>query len=438
MEKKKAIAKIALISLFAVLMMVFSIISFMPNGSLKGFAGFVGAIEKGFDIEGGIYANYTPSKIGEMTDEEFKNAIDETYKRVSALIQEKGYSDANVYLTSDNKIRIESPNESDAKTILALIGAGELKIRTSSNSTSEVVLSGSNVTASFAMQDPTTYYWGTYIGFDEEGGDKLSSLTKNASSQSPVNLYFFRGDSTSYFFQLPVSGQVTNDFLFISSSTGSMTSTDALNLAIQVSTGSYDVKLSIDGSVGEISSSAGDETLLGLTIAASVSLLLILIIFAIVYRELGLMAIISILLFTGSALFFLQAVPVVTLTVASLGGAYVGLILISACHFILLEKVRKEYSLGKKLKTSIKTGYKKSVSIISEICGALAIIFTVAYFICTGAMKSFSMIMIICSLLSVLITLFFTYHLNKSYSALNTSKGNRVNFYREETVDEIE
>ena len=70
MEKKKAILKIALISLLAALFVIFSVISFMPSKAVKGFAGFAGSISKGFDLEGGIYANYTPSKIGEMTDED--------------------------------------------------------------------------------------------------------------------------------------------------------------------------------------------------------------------------------------------------------------------------------------------------------------------------------------------------------------------------------
>ena len=438
MEKKKAIAKIVLISLLAVLLIVFSIISFMPAGSLNGFAGFAGAIEKGMDFEGGIYANYTPSKIGEMTDEEFQEAINSTYDRVNSLIEQKGYEDARVYLTSDNKIRIESPNQDDAASILALIGSGELKIKTSASADAEAVLVGSNVTSAFAMQDPTTYYWGTYIGFDEEGSEILSDLTEDATSSSPVYLYFYRGDSTSYFFYLPISSHVTNSFLFISTSTGSMTSTEAVNLAIQVQTGSYDTILTINGSVGEISPSAGNEALLGLSIAAGVAALLIIVVFAIVYREFGLMAIVSILLYIGAVIFFMQAVPIITLSSASLGGALVGLILIAALHFILFEKIRAEYALGKKLNVSIKTGYKKSAAIIAEIGGALAIIFTVAYFICTGAMKSFSMIMIVCSLLSLLITLFFTYHLNKSYSALNPENGNRANFSREEEANEIQ
>ena len=437
MEKKKAIAKITLISILVALLLVFSIISFMPKNSAKGFAGFAGSITKGMDVEGGIYASYTPSKLGTMTDEEFKDGIDSTFSRINSLIEQKGYEDARVYLGSDNKIRIETANTDDAEEILSLIGSGEFKIKVSSSSSAETKISGKNVTAAFAMQDPSTYNWGTYIGFDETGAEALSSITASAGS-STVYLYFYRGDSENYFFSLSVSSQITNDFLFISSSTGSMTKEDAIDLAIQVSTGSFETVLSIDGNVYEISPSSGEESLLGITIAGAVAVLFILIIFGVVYRELGLMSILSILLFVGSALFFMQAIPVITLSVASLGAVLVGVILISSLHVILLEKIKSEYQLGKKLKTSIKTGYKKSIAIISEICGILAIISTVMYFICQGAMKSFSMIMIVCSVLSIIITLFFTYHLNWSYSIFNPSNAKRVNFTREENVDEIE
>lgn len=438
MEKKKAIAKIAFISLLSILLVVFAIISFMPAGSVKGFAGFAGAITKGLDFEGGVYANYTSAPIGEMTDEEFKDALNETYKKVSSIIEQKGYTDAKVFLTSDNKIRIESPNVDDAEEILNLIGDGELKISTSSSNSGDAILTGKNITAAFAMQNPSTGTWGTYVGFNEEGMKAVKTATKGASSSSKTTLYFFRGNDTSAFTSLSFDSPYTSDFFFISYTNGSMTQEQAVSLAVQISTGSFKTILTVDGTTDWISSSTGDEALLGLTIASAAAALVILIIFAIVYRELGLMAIISILMFIGGMLFFMQAIPVITLSVASLGAGLVCLVLISACHFILLEKIRAEYAVGKKLKTAVKTGYKKSVSVISEICGAIAIISTVAYFILTGAVKSFAMIMIAGSLLALLITLFFTYHLAKSYAALNSENGKRVNFSREENIDEIE
>lgn len=438
MEKKKAIAKIAFISLLSILLVIFAVISFMPAGSVKGFAGFAGAITKGLDFEGGVYANYTSAKIGEMTDEEFNDALNETYKKVSSIIEQKGYTDARVFLTSDNKIRIESPNVDDAEEILNLIGDGELKISTSSSNSGDAVLTGKNITAAFAMQNPSTGDWGTYVGFDEEGLEAIKAATKSASSSSEMTLYFFRGSDTSAFTNLKFSSQYTNNFFFINYENASMTQEQAVSLAVQISTGSFKTILTVDGTTNWISSSTGNEALLGLTIAGAAAALVILVIFAIVYRELGLMAIISILMYIGGMLFFMQAIPVITLSVPSLGAALVSLVLISACHFILLEKIRAEYAVGKKLKTAVKTGYKKSISVISEICGALAIISTVAYFILTGAVKSFAMIMIAGSLLALLITLFFTYHLVKSYAALNSSNGKRVNFSREENIDEIE
>lgn len=437
MEKKKAILKIALISLLAALLVVFSIISFMPANSVKGFAGFAGSISKGFDLEGGIYANYAPSKIGEMTDEEFNDAVKSTFDRVDSLIEQKGYQDAKVYLTSDNQIRVETPNASDAEKILSLIGSGELKFRTSSSSTADVVLTGSGVTSAFAMQDPSTYYWGTYIGFTEEGGAKLAEITKNATESSPKTLYFYRGDSTSAFFSLQITSQVTNNFLFISTSTGEFTQNNAVDLAIQISTGSYDVVLETADS-STMSASAGKDAVLGLIIAGSVLALATIIIFAVVYRELGLMAIISILLFIGATLFFMQAIPVISLSVSSLGAVVAGLVLISGCHFVLLEKIRSEYKKGKKLNASVKSGFKNSIAIILELCIAIALISTVAYFVFVGAVKSFAMIMIVCSVLTAIITLFFTHQLNKSYTALNPANGKKVNFTREETTNEIE
>ena len=433
MEKKKAIAKITLISLLAALLIVFSIISFTPANSVKGFSGFAGAITQGPDLNGGIYANYSPEKIGEMTDEEYESAINSTFERINSLIEQKGYEDSRVFLTSNNQIRVEAPNVDDAESVLALIGSGEFSLKIGSN---EDRIYGRDVVASFAMQDPNSYNWGTYVGFSEEAGAILKEKTKNASS-SAVTLYFYRGDSENAFFNLSVSSQISDNFLFISSSNGSMTQENAIDLAIQISTGSFETVVTTTGSNGEISASAGDQAVLGLMIAGGVVVLAILIIFAIVYRELGLMAMVSILLYVGAVLFFMQAIPVINLSVGSLSAVLVGLVLISACHFVVLEKTRAEYRLGKKLNVSIKTGFKKSFALIAEICSVLALISLVGFFVCVGAMKSFSMVMLVCSVLTAITTLFFTYHLNLSYSAFNEANGKRVNFMREETVDEI-
>lgn len=438
MEKKKAIAKITLISLLSILLVIFAVISFMPENSLKGYAGFAGAITKGLDFDGGVYANYTAGKIGEMTDEEFQDAINETYKKVSSIIEQKGYNDARVYLTSDNKIRIESPNVDDAEEILDLIGAGELRISTSSTNDGDAIVTGDHITAAFAMQDSSSGSWYTYVGLDEEANQAVINATKDATSSSQKTLYFFRGDDTNAFSSLAFGSEYDTAYFLIYYTDHTMTQEEAVDLAIQISTGCYKTILTVDGETDWISSQSGDEAVLGLIIASAAAAVVILIIFAIVYRELGLMAIISILMFIGGMLFFMQAIPVITLSVSSVGACLVSLVLISACHFILLEKMRGEYASGKKLKIAVKSGYKKSLSLVSEICAIIAVVATVSYFVLTGIAKSFAMILIVGSVLTALITLFFTYHLTKSYAELNNANGKRVNFSREENIDEIE
>lgn len=436
MEKKKSIIIIALISLLSVLLTIFAIISFTPKNAVTGYAGFAKAIDKGIDFEGGISATYTPVQEADVSDEDFKSALDTTIEKIKSLIEQRDLEGAKVFLTSNNKIRIEAKKTTNAENLLSQIGAGELKIRTSSSSSDEVRIYGKNINRAFATQSSETYYWGTYIGLDDEGTKALKEVTKNATSSSQVYLYFYRGDSTEYFYRVPTSSQI--DTLFVSSSNGSMSQENAIDFAIQVLTGSFDAVLETDGKVETISSQMGTNSYLGLIIASSVSAFLILVIFAIVYRELGLMTIVSLLAYIGLALFFMQAIPGISLTVPTLGAIFLGLVLISACHFVLLEKIREEFKKGKKLSTAIKTGYKNSIMLILEICGVIAILSTVSYFILTDVMKGFALIMIVCSLLSLATTLGITCLLNRSYSVLNSTNGKRVNFLREENADEIE
>jgi preprotein translocase subunit SecD len=156
------------------------------------------------------------------------------------------------------------------------------------------------------------------------------------------------------------------------------------------------------------------------------------------YREIGLVACVSILFYIGIMIFFMQAIPIITISSASLGAILLGLILVSTCHFIMLEKIKSEYAIGKKLNISVKMGYKKSINVIADICGILVIASLVGFFVCTGLLKSFMMLLMVGSLISCFSSLFLGYQLFTSYTFFNKNNGKKVNFTREENVDEIE
>jgi preprotein translocase subunit SecD len=431
MDKKNiAIAKISIISVIVALLLIFSFISF------SGFAGFFNATQKGTELDKGIYANYNVIKGNDVTDEEFAEDFNNTFLKIRSLIEQKNYQDSVVYKGSNNTIRIETPKVGDASALLTEIGAGLLKIRTSSDSSSEVKISGDDVTFAVATTSTTTGYWGTYIQFTEESAEVLADMTKNASSSSSTYLYFYRGDSDSYFFYLPVSSPITADYLFISSSSGSMSQQDAINLAITVSCGSMPAVVEIQGEVKTIE--AIDGAMLGLEIALGVILLLLLVIFSVVYRELGLIVSLSLLFYAGVMVFLIQAIPVITITSASLGAVLIGLILVAAFNFVILERIKAEFAIGKKLNMAIKTGYKKSINIIADLSGALLVISLISFFICKGIIQSFMMTLLTGAVVACISALFITYQLITAYSVFNKNNGKKVNFAREENVNEIE
>lgn len=426
-KKNLAIFKISIVAVVVALLLIFSFISF------DGYAGFYNAIQKGTDLQEGLYANYKVVESDDSTD--FDDEFNATFLRIKSLVDQKNYQGAYVYKGTDNIIRIETPIIEDSRALLNEIGLGQFKIRTSSSSSGEVIISGDDVEFSVATTSNTTGYWGTYIQFKEEIAEVLSSLTQNASS-SEVTLYFYRGDTEDYFFSLPVSSQITNDFLFISSSTGAMTQENAVQLAISISCGSMPTVVKLQGEVSVLNPLNG--ALLGLSIALGVMTLFALIILGVVYRELGLLSMLSILFYVGGILFLTQAIPVITLNALSLGAMILGLILVFTGNVFILEKIRGEYAIGKKLNTSIKTGYKNSINFIVDIYGAISLISLVSYFAFSGIFKSFAMLLLTGTLLSCLSTLFITFILTESYSNINKNDGKRVNFVREGNVNETE
>ena len=177
--------------------------------------------------------------------------------------------------------------------------------------------------------------------------------------------------------------------------------------------------------------------MLGVKIALGALILAGLIFFVIRYRELGLMACVSISLFVGLTLFFLQAIPIVETLLSAVIGVILSLILIFASHIIVFEKIRKEYALGKKIPASVKFGFKKSYISVVDFSVIVFVIGLLGYFVGVGQFQIFAMTLIVGSILSVLISLLVTKVLIDCYVVFNKTNAKRLNFVREEEIDEI-
>lgn len=437
MTKKRAIITMCVISVITALALIFSFISFDVAGKNYRYMGFAQAIYKGLDYDGGVYADYTAVKPEDMSEEDYNSKLNDTFKRIESILETKGINTAFVTKT-EGGIRIEAPAKDDTSDVLSTIGAGILKIRTSSSSDSEPIITGANVVAAFATQLQTnsnSYQWGAYISFDDEGKAALKDATKNAESSS-VTLYMFRGDSESSFFSISISEKVENGFMFISSS--SMSQSYAEELAIQMYCGSTPITLSTVGNqINTISATMGKSSLVLTTIAIAVLMLIILVFFAVRYRLFGVMMCLSTLFFVGIMLFLLQTISIFEISLAGMAGVLTSLLLLTIFHIIAMEKVKSEYALGKKIPASVKSGFKKTNGLVIDISIACIVLSALCYFIGISALKTFAIGLLVGSLMSLFVSLIVTKQLIDSYVAFNRTNEKHVNLRREENINEI-
>ena len=435
--KSKAIVKIVIISLVALLAIVFSFLSFGVANKNYKFVGFANALNKSLDYNDGVYAEYRVSRPEEMSDEDYNTKLNDTLTRIQSVLSTKGLNTARL-THSNTTIRIEAPVGSVTSDVLSTIGLGDLKIRTSSDSSKDPIVTSDQITSAFATQiqtSSTAYQWGAYLSFNDDAKAALAEATKSASSSSSVTIYMFRGDSETSFFSLQISEKISQNFMFISSTT--MSQSYAEELALQMFSGSLPLTVETIGEVNTISAGAGASALLGLAIAAGVFALILLVFFAVRYREFGLMIDVSLVLFVGLTLFILQAVPVFELSVAGMAGILLSIILFAAAHIFVFEKIKREYASGKKMMASVKTAFAKSNWIISEIFGAMFVLGLLSFLVGSAGLKAFGISVVICSLLIEIITLVITKMLISSYLVFNSTNNKRVNLVREEDIDEI-
>ena len=107
MKKKKAIRNYVLISIFVVIMLVLTFISFPVPGTTYTYMG-LGNLHMGLELGGGVKNTYN-LELADWYEGDKEDAYREAVDRVQNLLN-KNYADAKVYLNGDDKVTIEVPD----------------------------------------------------------------------------------------------------------------------------------------------------------------------------------------------------------------------------------------------------------------------------------------------------------------------------------------
>ena len=403
MKKKQGILVLVLTVVLIGLLAFTSAIGFGPTGT-----GAARNIKTGLDLSGGVSITYQAK--GNPSAEDMEDTKYKLQQRVEQYSEE-----SQVYLEGDDRISIEIPGETDANTILEELGTpgslyfiaqtdadgnenysltGTGRTGYSLNKDIEeliengsVVMSGDDVADAqgVATQQQATgaAEYVVTMNLTDEGTEKFAEATKKAAENGESIGIYYDGD----FVSVPnVLNEITDGNAQI---TGMESIEEAQNLASTIRIGALSVELE-ELSSEVVGAQLGQEAITTSLIAGAVGLALVIIFMIVVYRIPGLVAGISLIIYTGLMLVMLNAFDL-TLTLPGIAGIVLSIGMAVDANVIIYARIREEIAVGRSVRNSIKIGFQKALSAILDGNITTLIAAAVLGLMGTGSVRGFAM-----------------------------------------------
>lgn len=435
MTKKQAKKKIALVVLLMIVGVILTFCRFDIPFTNYTYNGFINSIKMGLDVKGGVTAVYDTTLPANSNTSDLNSAVSATVQRIQDLLGNRGYTEATVTTQQGTRIRVEVPDVDDPQTIFDLIGApAKLYFKETDSATAESVLDASHIETINADSQNTT--WGVSLKFNAEGTKIFADLTQKLYDSGDP-LYIYLGEQK--YTQVTVKAVITDGRTFISRGDGTegYTRQEAEDFALRLQSGTFEAELSLlESSV--VSATLGMNAISSGLIAGIIGLLLIVIFMVVVYRAMGVCASIALAFYVLLVLFFLQAVPLVQLTLPGIAGIILGIGMAVDANVVIFERIKDEYKRGKKIPTSIDAGFNRAKVAILDSNITSLVVSLVLYLFGSGSIQGFASTLFISIVVSMFSALFITRGLLKIYLAFNSKDASKYNLYREVGIDEIQ
>ena len=426
---------------FAVLAVILIALCFINIGvpaTTSRFVGFVPAITKDIDISGGVASKYEVTYADGVLNTQ--QELERTVKMLSSKLSKYGYGNACVSTGSNDNIYVEIPKVRQSSAILdAIATTGALYITTDSldSINEETAINGEdvmNVTSKFSQTSANGFSWGVNVHLTDEGKNKLADLTENAAS-SKVTLNIFVGENTIS--QIGISGQyVSNDLYFY----GTSSTEDSANVtSLQILMGKYNAEFDmVNNEIIEIAPLISNSIQTLIIIAITVISALLLVMFFVMFGQLGFIVTLNYAFLLTLSAFFMQALPIFVLSYSGVVGLGLGIILFFMSNFIIFNSAKKSYAEGKKIPLSIKLGIKNNALKIVDISVIAIIASIVLYFVGGVYVQSFALGLAILSALNLLTSLALNMLFTKWYIRINSKDAKKLHFIREDNISELD
>lgn len=352
-------------------------------------------IKQGLDLKGGAYVVFEADKEAPTTQE-----MDTAIALIQDRLDRKGYTEAEAAKQGNNRIRVDIPGVGDADQAIKEIGqTAQLKFTTEDG---KVVVSGDQIkdaskqVGSMSENSPAQPY--IALEFTEDGKEAFAEATRNNIGKT---ISIMLDESV-------ISSPVVNSAIEDGSAviTGNFTPESAEELAALIRAGSLPFNLNVID-MNNIGARLGADALSSSIKAGFIGVAIVLLFMIVVYRLSGVAADWALIIYIFLDLIVLSLLGV-TLTLPGIAGIVLSIGMAVDANVIIFERTKEELKLGKTLRTSVDSGYKKAFSAILDGNITTLIAAAVLFWLGTGPIKGFAQTLAIGIILSMFTALVVT------------------------------
>ena len=387
-----------IIVIIMILGWIFSVSGFGEGGSVAD------RMKLGLDMIGGVSVVLEADT--DATGSELKSLMDQVQAVMERRVNEMGLSEPVITVENENRIRIELPGAQNAQEAIESIGkTAQLSFRTADN---QVVVTGENVRNATAevYQGTQSNLIGTYsvhLEFDSAGTDAFAEATRRVMNGeiTPTLDGFYANQILIQLDDDVISAPMVSQVINSSNCeiTGNFTASSAGNLAALIRGGSLPVGLN-EVQTEIVGPTLGLDAAHKSVVAGIIGLALIMIVMLAVYKVMGIVADIALLLYVLLYVWVMIGFHAV-LTLPGIAGIILSIGMAVDSNVIIFSRIREEIGLGKSVRVAVQSGFKRAMGTIIDSQVTTIIAAVILYLFGTGSVRGFAMTLLIGIVLSV-------------------------------------
>ena len=369
-------------------------------------------LKLGLDFKGGVYVVMEAQT--EASGAELAKLMEQTQTIIEDRVNQMGLSEPVVTVEGEKKIRVELPGAEDSDEAIKTIGkTAQLQFVLGDGS---VVVDGSQIKDAGVGKDEKGFN-AVDLEFDATGAIAFEEGTRRAYTGQVINPETGQADRIIY---IVLDGNVISYptvNAIISGGraqiTGQFTDEEVTELAMLIRGGALPVGLK-EVQTSLVGPSLGIDSLNMSLMAGVIGIGLILILMLVLYRIMGLVANVALLLYI-LLVFWILAIFSAVLNLPGIAGLILSIGMAVDSNVIIFSRIREEYMVGgKSLRVSVNSGFHRALNTIIDSQLTTMLAGVILYQFGSGPVKGFALTLMIGIVVSVLTAVLITQYLMKT------------------------